>query len=45
MIEHHFMTISSDELKIISMCEIVKEFYDILDVKHEGIKMFKNSKF
>ncbi|KAG2720351.1 hypothetical protein I3760_02G031800 [Carya illinoinensis] len=39
-----FMAVSSEEFKRISMCEIAKEAWDILDVTHEGTIIVKNSK-
>ncbi|KAG2675601.1 hypothetical protein I3760_12G012400 [Carya illinoinensis] len=39
-----FITVSSEEFKRISMCEIAKEAWDILEVTHEGTRIVKNSK-
>ncbi|KAG2674458.1 hypothetical protein I3760_13G136600 [Carya illinoinensis] len=39
-----FMAVSSEEFKRISMCEIAKEAWDILEVTHEGTRIVKNSK-
>ncbi|KAG2667762.1 hypothetical protein I3760_15G130800 [Carya illinoinensis] len=39
-----FMAVSPEEFKRISMCEIAKEAWDILEVTHEGTKIVKNSK-
>ncbi|KAG2685396.1 hypothetical protein I3760_10G123700 [Carya illinoinensis] len=39
-----FMAVSSEEFKRISMCEIAKEVWDILEVTHEGTRIVKNSK-
>jgi hypothetical protein len=38
-----FIVVSRDGFKRISMCEITKEVWDILEVTHEGTKMMKNS--
>jgi hypothetical protein len=35
---------SPDEFKRISMCEITKKTWDIIEVTHEGTKTMKNSK-
>jgi hypothetical protein len=39
-----FITMSPDEFKRISMCEITKKTWDIIEVTHEGTKTMKNSK-
>jgi hypothetical protein len=39
-----FMAVSPNEFKRVSMCEIAKEAWDILEVAHEGTKTVKNSK-
>ncbi|KAG2708636.1 hypothetical protein I3760_05G201700 [Carya illinoinensis] len=39
-----FMAVSLEEFKRISMYEIAKEAWDILEVTHEGTKIVKNSK-
>jgi hypothetical protein len=36
-----FMVMSLDEFKIIFVCEIVKEAWNIFEVTHEGIKMVR----
>ncbi len=37
------MIVSQDEFNRISMCELAKEAWIILEVSHEGTKMVKNS--
>ncbi|XP_022897819.1 uncharacterized protein LOC111411529 [Olea europaea var. sylvestris] len=39
-----FMYVSSEEFRRVSMCETVKEVWDILETTHEGTKTVKNSK-
>jgi hypothetical protein len=36
-----FMVMSLDEFKIIFVCEIVKEAWNIFEVTHKGIKMVR----
>lgn len=38
------MAVSPEEFKRISLCEIAKEAWEILEVTHEGTKIVKNSK-
>jgi hypothetical protein len=38
------MVMSPEELKRISLCEIAKEAWEILEVTHEGTKEVKNFK-
>jgi len=38
------MVMSPEELKRISLCEIAKEAWEILEVTHEGTKAVKNFK-
>jgi hypothetical protein len=42
-----FMTMSPDEIKSISICEIAKEAWDIFEVTYKGTKVVKipNSKY
>lgn len=39
------MVVSPDKFKIVFMCEIIKEAWDILEVTHEGTETMKNSKY
>ncbi|XP_022841852.1 uncharacterized protein LOC111365529 [Olea europaea var. sylvestris] len=39
-----FMALSPEEFRRVSMCEIAKEVWDILETTHEGTKIVKNSK-
>lgn len=39
-----FMSVSPEEFRRVSMCETVKEVWDILETTHEGTKTVKNSK-